>query len=162
MEDELRARVASQAPGRATFLGFVNQSELPDVYGLADMFVMPSESEPWGLVLNEAMVAGLPPVVAAEVGAARDLITNGVTGYAFAGGRWDAMAAHVAALATSSELRARIGAAARARAERYSFDATVEGIVDALRSLSLLPHGAARAADTGEASHPSPEVTSAR
>src|SRR5262249_3984081 len=42
------------------FVGFKNQQELPAFYAAADMFVLPSGDEPWGLVINEAMCAGLP------------------------------------------------------------------------------------------------------
>ena len=61
------------------FLGFWNQSELPRIYGACDVFVLPSENESWGLVVNEAMCAGLPVVVSEEVGAAADLCGTGTT-----------------------------------------------------------------------------------
>ena len=54
--------------------GFINQSELPSYYHAADILVLPSEDEPWGLVVNEAMAAGALPVVSDRVGAAPDLV----------------------------------------------------------------------------------------
>ena len=56
-------------------LGFVNQSEIGQWYGAADVFVLPSEREQWGLAVNEAMAAGAVPVVSDAVGCAPDLIT---------------------------------------------------------------------------------------
>lgn len=58
------------------FIGFVNQSELPSYYALSDVFVLPSEIETWGLVINEAMAAGLAIIASDKVGAADDLVTN--------------------------------------------------------------------------------------
>lgn len=65
---------ASLIPGRGAVTGFVNQSELPSYYQAADILVLPSETETWGLVVNEAMAAGALPVVSDRVGAARDLV----------------------------------------------------------------------------------------
>ena len=65
----------------ATFLGFVNQSGLPDVHACADVFSLPSEVETWGLVVNEAMASGLPVIVADTVACAPDLVIAGETGF---------------------------------------------------------------------------------
>ena len=80
LEDELKA--AARAGGvAATFLGFVNQSRLPEVYAGADALVLPSGGEEtWGLVVNEAMACGLPAVVSDAVGCGPDLVEPGVTG----------------------------------------------------------------------------------
>jgi glycosyltransferase involved in cell wall biosynthesis len=65
------------------FTGFVQQEELPAYYACADVFVLPTHSEPWGLVLNEAMACKLPVVVSDVAGAAVDLIINGKNGYIY-------------------------------------------------------------------------------
>jgi glycosyltransferase involved in cell wall biosynthesis len=67
---------ASLIPGDGAVTGFVNQSELPAYYHAADILVLPSEVETWGLVINEAMAAGVLPVVSDRVGAARDLVSD--------------------------------------------------------------------------------------
>jgi glycosyltransferase involved in cell wall biosynthesis len=64
-------------------LGFRNQAELPRLYAMGDLFVLPSEDEPWGLVINEAMCSGLPIVASERVGAAADLIQPGYNGFRF-------------------------------------------------------------------------------
>jgi glycosyltransferase involved in cell wall biosynthesis len=56
------------------FLGFVNQSQLPALYTTADVMVLPSEYEPFAVVVNEAMCCGCPTIVSDQVGAARDLV----------------------------------------------------------------------------------------
>jgi glycosyltransferase involved in cell wall biosynthesis len=68
------------------FAGFRNQTELPAFYDLCDLFVLPSENEAWGLVLNEVMNAGKPVIASDQVGAARDLIREGVNGHVFPAG----------------------------------------------------------------------------
>ena len=68
---------------RVRFLGFVNQSQLPSVYCAADFFVLPSLFEPFGLVVNEAMLCGLPVAVSDSVGARFDLVRPGENGYAY-------------------------------------------------------------------------------
>ena len=58
----------------ASFPGFLNQSEIPRAYVAADVLVLPSESETWGLVVNEALACGLPCVVSDACGSAEDLV----------------------------------------------------------------------------------------
>lgn len=67
-------------------VGFKNQTELPHYFNLADIFIMPSMSEPWGLVLNEAMCAGCAVIASDQVGAAFDLVRNDENGYIYPAG----------------------------------------------------------------------------
>jgi len=63
------------------FAGFVQQRELPKYYALADVFVFPSLCDSWGVVVNEALAAGLPIVCSKYAGAAADLVEDGQNGY---------------------------------------------------------------------------------
>lgn len=155
LEGQLRAEVQRRGATNVTFLGFVNQQDLPGVYALGDVFVLPSEREPWGLVLNEAMAAGLPAVVSRDVGAAADLIAHGETGYVFETGDWDAMERYVRRLIDDEPLRHRTGRAAQERSGRYAYDATVRGVIDALRALGLIDSADERAGQAAGA----PRVT---
>ena len=74
-EGEQENRLRILAPD-AIFLGFQNQSQLPSLYDMADVLVVPSEREPWGLVVNEAMACATAVVVSDQVGCAADLVTN--------------------------------------------------------------------------------------
>jgi glycosyltransferase involved in cell wall biosynthesis len=65
-------------------LGFCNQSQMPAAYAAADILVLPSESETWGLVANEALACGRPVVLSDAVGAASDLAADGSAGRVFA------------------------------------------------------------------------------
>src|SRR4029453_17946394 len=69
---------------RVRFLGFVNQTELPAVYRAADVLVLPSAFEPFGLVVNEAFASGTPAIVSDACGCVDDLIVDGETGFSFA------------------------------------------------------------------------------
>lgn len=72
---------AGAAGVSANFLGFINQSGLPQVYGNADVLVLPSGAEEtWGLVVNEAMACGIPAIVSDAVGCGPDLVEPGITG----------------------------------------------------------------------------------
>jgi len=77
-DGNLRALVERQlkeAGVAGTLLGFVNQSELPEVYAASDLLVLPSDhGETWGLVVNEAMAAGLPCAVSDHCGCAEDMV----------------------------------------------------------------------------------------
>lgn len=80
LESSLREAVRVEGVS-ANFLGFTNQSRLPQVYGNADVLVLPSGAEEtWGLVVNEAMACGTPAVVSDAVGCGPDLVEPGVTG----------------------------------------------------------------------------------
>ena len=57
--------------------------QMPEIYQQADIFILPSVFEPWGLVVNEAMAAGLPLLLSESVGCAPDLLTDGENGLIF-------------------------------------------------------------------------------
>lgn len=64
-------------------LPFQNQSKMPYIYNIGDVFVLPSTSETWGLGINEAMAAGKPVIVSDKVGCAVDLVKDGINGLYF-------------------------------------------------------------------------------
>ncbi len=90
--DELKRHAQEPPQVRSYFPGFQNQTQLSRYYHAADLMVLPSRGEPWGLVVNEALHHGLPCVVSDTVGCAPDLITSGVTGYTFESGSSDDLA----------------------------------------------------------------------
>ncbi len=65
------------------FAGLRSTAELPQYYAFAGCFVLPSTREPWGLVTNEAMAAGLPVIVSRNCGCAEDLLREGENGCSF-------------------------------------------------------------------------------
>lgn len=141
LEQELRIRCADHALDNVVFTGFVNQSELPALYGASDVFVLPSEHEPWGLAVNEAMCAGLPIVVSREVGCVPDLVRDGVNGFTPAAGDIASLAGALARLVEDETLRQRQGRASLARIREWGYRECLEGLRSALAGL---PYGSAR------------------
>ena len=117
---------------RVRFLGFVNQSQLPSAYCAADLFVLPSLFEPFGLVVNEAMLCGLPVAVSDRVGARFDLVRADENGYLFPAGDVEALAAVLRQVLPDQEKRARMGVAARRRMETWSPREYVDSVVHAV------------------------------
>jgi len=68
------------------FLGGKKREAIPEIMACADVFVLPSVEEPWGLVVNEAMLMGKPLILSHHVGAATDLLEDTVNGFLFEAG----------------------------------------------------------------------------
>jgi glycosyltransferase involved in cell wall biosynthesis len=86
LESQLKAAAAHCQS--VHFLPFQNQSVMPAVYRIGEIFVLPSRGpgETWGLALNEAMASGRAVIAGSKVGSARDLIKQGVNGWTFSSG----------------------------------------------------------------------------
>ena len=80
-EDTLRKEAGNDPNIR--FLGFQNQGNMPVVYRLGDLFVLPSQGETWGLGINEAMACGRAVVGSSLTGCSIDLIEEGKNGFVF-------------------------------------------------------------------------------
>lgn len=132
LEGELRDLASQLGMRNVIFGGFVNQIELPEVYAACDIFVLPSENEPWGLVVNEVMCAGLPVIVSHEVGCVADLVHDGVNGYRVRAGDVNGLAVAVARLLEDEPLRKRMGSASRSIMERWGYEQCREGTLAAL------------------------------
>ena len=117
---------------RVRLLGFINQSQLPSVYRGADLFVLPSLYEPFGLVVNEAMLCGCPVAVSDRVGAKYDLVREGENGYIFPTGNVDALAAIFRDILPDPGKRERMGEAASQRMETWSPREYVNALSDAV------------------------------
>lgn len=111
-------------------LGFVNQGEIAEWYGAADLFVLPSDREPWGLAVNEAMAAGAVPIVSDVVGCARDLVTHDV-GWTYPTGDVRGLASAIAEGCRPGALVDRQAATLRRSAE-YGIAATAHGVESAV------------------------------
>ena len=132
---------ARAAGGRVTALGRVERAQLAPLYAAADALVLPSVrtatfTEPWGLVVNEAMHQGTPTIVSDAVGAAAGgLVRDGRNGLVFPAGDAGALASRLRALARNPALRERLGTAAREDVGEFSEQRWVDGMRAALRSV---------------------------
>jgi len=127
----LEAEIARQGLRNCFLLGFRNQSELPELYAMSDIFVLPSERESWGLVANEAMACGLPVVLSDMTGASRDLVKEGQNGYVFPCGDVEALERIIHKLAVDPALCQRMGRRSLEIVRDFGYDRCVEGILKA-------------------------------
>jgi glycosyltransferase involved in cell wall biosynthesis len=118
-----------------TFLGFRNQKELPLLFSISDLFVLPSENEPWGLVINEAMAAGLPIIATQEIGAVPDLVHDNVNGFTYPAGDIQALSQHLRVLISDRQLRSRMGKASKSIIDEWDYDRGVRELRAALASV---------------------------
>ena len=125
---------ADRLENTVVLTGFRNQTELPELYAVADILVVPSESETWGLVVNEAMACGLPVVVSSGVGCSVDLILDPAVGTEYPVGDVAAMKAAIRQVHTrcrKSGSRARI----RAHGQAFRPEQAIEGVTRAVNYL---------------------------
>ncbi len=142
LDAALRARAGELGLTKLAILGFKNMNEIGRYYAAADIFVLPSQYETWGLVVNEAMVHGLPAVVSEGCGCAADLVRDGETGLRFATGNTRALAARLDALLRNEPLRRQLGTQARAFIQGWSYAEVAKGVGAALASVNS-PRGGA-------------------
>lgn len=128
LEEELR-RLAERLEVPVEFAGFVSGNALAGLYAAADLFVLPSSSEPWGLVVNEAMHAGLPVIVSDHVGS-QPLVEPGINGDVFPCGDASALAERLAPFVRDTEQRARAGTAAREAIESQTIEAWIDRVIE--------------------------------
>jgi glycosyltransferase involved in cell wall biosynthesis len=131
----LEAEAAELGLSHVRFAGFQNQSALPRYYALADVLVLPSTFEPWGLVVNEAMCAGLPVVASDGVTAAADLVRHGENGFVYPAGDVGALAGCLRTLVCDQLLRESMGVRSAQIIETWSHRECVEAIVGVLDRL---------------------------
>lgn len=139
-EGPLKEELQELAKGIANiyFLGFQNQSQMPSVYGLGDVLLLPSISETWGLAVNEAMAAGKAVIASDKVGCAADLILEGVNGYTFAAGNYKTLAAVLQKLIVDRARVKSMGKASFKIISKWTFDEIAVSLEKSLKSLKSL------------------------
>jgi len=133
-EAALRAQAAS-LPGRVHFVGFKQADELPVYYGLASAFVLPSLSEPWGLVINEAMAAGLPVIASSQCGAVSDLVFPGLNGRVVDPQDPRDIAEAMLWVAADAARRATLGAASARLIQTFSLETWADALASCATTL---------------------------
>ncbi|MGH2933061.1 MAG: glycosyltransferase family 4 protein [Gaiellaceae bacterium] len=128
-------RLRELAGPNVTFLGNVERDALPQLYADADVVVVPSRSDTWGMALNEAAIAGLPLVSSTVVGGSRDLIEEGVNGFRVAPDNPEALRRPLQRLVEDEGLRMSAGARSREISERFTPEAWADAVVAAVTTL---------------------------
>lgn len=103
-----------------SFTGFLNQQAMPNAYACADVLVLSSTSETWGLVVNEAMACGVSVIISDKVGCGPDLVNSEETGVTYPMGDVDALSDAIAALAADRHLARSRGTYAQTRIAEYN------------------------------------------
>jgi len=138
-KSELEWRAQDISPGAISFPGFLHREDLACMYALAEALILPTHSDTWGLVVNEAMACGLPVVVTSVAGCAIDLVNDGWNGYIVPLRDPEELRAAMGSLLQDSELRQKMSARSRERIRNYSPEACAQGLAAAaLASTNLV------------------------
>jgi glycosyltransferase involved in cell wall biosynthesis len=136
LESQLKAKAKTLK--NVHFMPFQNQSVMPAVYRLGDVFVLPSQSETWGLALNEAMACGRAVIASTQVGAACDLIQPGENGWMFKSGDRQALETVLRKAVACGRFGLRaMGRSAQARSVRWSTEESARLIGEAVLASSI-------------------------
>jgi 1,2-diacylglycerol 3-alpha-glucosyltransferase len=138
--DELVRRGIQIEPGQVLCAGFVQREQLAGYYALAEVFVLPSHTDPWGLVVNEAMACGLPVIASDATGCTGDLVEDNWNGRIIRCGDVAQLASAMEELGRDPALRAQMGSHSRERILRYSPEACADGIASAALSVKVRGH----------------------
>ncbi len=120
---------------RIDFAGFQPPRELPRFFAQADVFVLPSRHDGWGVVVNQALGAGLPILCSDAVGAAHDLVEEGVNGIIVSAGNVDALTAAMRQCIEHRERLAEWGFASRQKAAAWSPEAGAAKWMEAMQAV---------------------------
>jgi glycosyltransferase involved in cell wall biosynthesis len=120
--DHYRSMVPQEIANRIDFAGHVDPQELPEIFAKADIFCLPSRHDGWGVVVNEALGAGLPIIVSDKVGAGADLVQHGRNGLITSAGDVDALADALRLLGSDDNLRASMAEESRIISEDWGID----------------------------------------
>ncbi len=136
-DGQMRSELTSKAydfKDRIKFVGFKNQTELPAYYELADIFVLPSEREPWGLVINEAMNCGTAIITTEQCGAASDLIDS-TCGYVIPAGTEKVLSNTLKECLEDLDRCNEMGKNSKQKISGWGFKESIDGLKEAIRTL---------------------------
>jgi glycosyltransferase involved in cell wall biosynthesis len=129
LENKLKANYQHDVDIR--LIGFQNQSTMPVLYRMADVYILPSKSETWGLAVNEAMACKRAVVVSSTCGCASDLVQQGINGYVFKMGDVHDLAEKISLLSDKHIVNA-MGRASLKKINNNSYEQIIQAIEDSL------------------------------
>jgi glycosyltransferase involved in cell wall biosynthesis len=134
----LEEMAAQGGPPHIVFPGFINQSEMPKLLGACDVFVLPATAEPWGIIVNEAMCAGLPIVLSNEIGCVPDLLREGENGFSFKSRDIDALARALRHLLLDQDLRRSMSRRSLEIIRDWGYERCLAGVLEAVEKVGLI------------------------
>lgn len=132
-----------------TWVGRIENHRVCEFMAAADVLVLPSKYEPWGLVVNEAMAAGLPVIASRKVGAAVDLIRTGVTGLMLDNAHHAELIEAMRFFCDNPIRCSELGQNARNYSRSWNFVTTIDGFVRAIVANVRQGKSKARESETG-------------
>jgi glycosyltransferase involved in cell wall biosynthesis len=136
---ELSRRAAGIVAGLVKLPGFAQREQLASYYALAETFVFPTHTDPWGLVVNEAAACGLPIIASDAAGCVPDLVEDHWNGRVVPAHDVAQLALAMEELASNAEVRAVMSQRSRDRIHQYSPQACAAGIADGVLSWEAVP-----------------------
>jgi glycosyltransferase involved in cell wall biosynthesis len=130
LETEMKAVAAGHS--NIYFAPFQNQSLMPRTYAVADLVVLPSYGETWGLAINEAMCMARPVIVSTHVGCVHDLIHTDENGLKFAAGDVSSLTSSLKAAFSDRKRLHNWGEKSRSIISQYSYIQTTQGLMQSL------------------------------
>jgi glycosyltransferase involved in cell wall biosynthesis len=130
----LEAESFGITPGTIKFAGFAQREQLAAYYALAEMLILPTYTDTWGLVVNEAMACGLPVILSEAAGCGADLVTENWNGRIVPPKDVEALASAVGALASQTDQLAMMSVNSKNRIIEYSPGEWCRGIVSMLEA----------------------------
>lgn len=128
---DLTKRAKQINAGTVCFPGFAQREDLAGLYALAETLVLPTHSDPWGLVVNEAMACGLPIIVSSVAGCSAELVEDGWNGYVVPPRDSEKLSVAIDTLVRQPELGQRMRGHSLERIRNYSPDACAQGLAAA-------------------------------
>lgn len=125
---ELTTEAAKVVPGTVVLPGFAQRDQLAAFYALGEVLVFPTLSDPWGLVVNEAMACGLPIIATDVAGCTADLVHDGENGYVIPSADVGRLTEAMAAFARDAQLTSRMGERSASRIEAFSPESCAAGL----------------------------------
>lgn len=128
---DLKERARRINPGATCFPGFVHREDLAGLYAFAEALILPTHSDPWGLVVNEGMACGLPIIVSSVAGCAADLVADGWNGYLVPPRNRKRLSVAIDSLLGNPVLRQQMSVRSSERIRSYSPEACAQGLAAA-------------------------------
>jgi glycosyltransferase involved in cell wall biosynthesis len=138
------ATVSPLTRSRISYDGFQAPERLPEYFGKGDVFVLPSRHDGWGVVINQALAAGLPIITSDAVGAGLDLVEDGINGMCVKANDGDQLYRAMEGIAMNREVARKWGHASRERAKELTPEAGAKKWAEVFDSLSGGPPALAR------------------